>query len=93
MTTNDNNAERISLAEELERKLLALYGPLLTGDELRSVLGYKSMDALRQSIVRKTIPVKVFTVENRRGKFAFTRDVAQWQASLQQNEHKETGGE
>lgn len=74
-----------SFADLLERDLLARYGsPLLGGDDLRSVLGYPSVEALRQAICRGTVPVPVFAVEHRRGKFALTKDVAAWLAKLRQ---------
>ncbi len=73
------------LADLLERDLLARYGaPLLGGDDLRSALGYPSVEALRQAIARGTVPVPVFAVEHRRGKFALTKDVAAWLAKLRQ---------
>jgi hypothetical protein len=74
-----------SLAELLEHDLLTRYhAPLLGGDDLRSALGYPSVEALRQAISRGTVPVPVFSVEHRRGKFALTKDVAAWLAALRQ---------
>ena len=73
------------MAELLERDLLARYNaPLLGGDDLRSALGYPSAEALRQAISRGTVPVPVFAVEHRRGKFALVKDVAAWLATLRQ---------
>ncbi|MBB5360783.1 hypothetical protein HDE76_004031 [Rhodanobacter sp. ANJX3] len=73
------------MAELLERDLLVRYGtPLLGGDDLRSALGYPSVEALRQAISRGTVPVPIFSVEHRRGKFALTKDVAAWLAALRQ---------
>ncbi|EQD47073.1 hypothetical protein B2A_08594, partial [mine drainage metagenome] len=72
-----------SLADLLERELRAGYGsPLIGGEDLRRVLGYASREAMRQAISRGTIPVPVFDVPNRRGKFALTRDVSSWLAQL-----------
>ena len=74
-----------SLADLLERDLLTRHGsPLLGGDDLRSALGYPSVEALRQAISRGTVPVPVFDVAHRRGKFALTKDVATWLAQLRQ---------
>lgn len=82
-----------SLAELLERDLIARHGsPLLGGDNLRSALGYPSVEALRQAISRGTVPVPVFAVEHRRGKFALARDVAAWLATLRQSANH-AGGE
>lgn len=61
--------------------LLERYGPLLTGEVLRTSLGYPSQAALRQSLSRNTTPVNTFRIPGRRGRFALTLDVAQWLAT------------
>lgn len=68
------------MATSLERDLLKIHGPLLANDDLRIALGYPSMDAFRQALSRKTVPIPVFTPEKRRGKFALVKDVAEWLA-------------
>lgn len=73
-------ADTLELAATLERNLMDKYGPMVANDALRVALGYPSMDAFRQALVRKTVPVPVFTLEKRRGKFALVKDVAQWLA-------------
>lgn len=62
----------------LAREMTRLYGPLMSGEELRSALGISSKEAFRKALARKTLPVPVFPLENRRGKFALTLDVAKW---------------
>lgn len=70
------------LANELEQKLMQRYDmPLLAGEDLRRALGYRSLDALRQAVQRNTVPVPVFSIENRRGKYALVRDIALWLAT------------
>lgn len=69
------------LEEILAKDLLYRYGPLLGQDELWRALGYMSLDGLRQAQARGTVPVHVFSLEKRRGKFALSRDVARWLAS------------
>jgi hypothetical protein len=70
-----------TLAKELEQDLLVLYGsPLLCGEDLQKAMGYRTIDAVRQAIARKTIPVKVFSMKNRRGKYALVKDIAYWLA-------------
>ena len=68
------------LATLLERELTSRYGPIVSNDNLRLVLGYASKEAFRQALSRKTIPIPVFEIENRRGKFALIKDVAVWLA-------------
>lgn len=64
------------LYEELQER----YGPLMSGMVLVKALGYGSADAFRQAVSRQTVPVVVFPIAERRGKFALTRDVALWLA-------------
>lgn len=76
MNEKNDAAELMQLIAVLERDLLELYGPLITGENLIKALGYRSKAAFRQSVVRKTVPVQLFEIENRRGKYALTKDVA-----------------
>ncbi|WP_205631430.1 hypothetical protein [Collimonas fungivorans] len=69
------------LAVLLDRELTSRYGPMVSNDNLRLVLGYASKEAFRQALARQTIPIPVFEIENRRGKFALIRDVAVWLAA------------
>lgn len=70
----------------LERQLLtdleAHHGPLLGGTALYRSLGLPSAAAFRQAASRGRLPVPVFSIPNRRGRFALTRDVAAWLAKL-----------
>jgi hypothetical protein len=71
--TNTND-----LAALLERELMGKYGPLISNEDLRQALGYPSMDAFRQALSRKTLPIPVFPLPNRRGKYALVKDLALW---------------
>ena len=73
------------LASALERDLLEKHGPMIANDDLRIALGYPTMDAFRQALSRKTVPVPVFALEKRRGKFALVKDVAEWLAAQRKN--------
>lgn len=68
------------LTKNLEEMLLKEYGPILSDELLRSCLGYRSLGAFRKSVSRNTVPITVFTIANRSGKFALTTDVAKWLA-------------
>lgn len=76
---NERTGEQM-LAADLEKDLLALYGPVVTGEALIKALGYVSKAAFRQSLVRKTVPVPVFELDNRRGKYALAKDIARYLA-------------
>ena len=81
-----------ALASALERDLLHRYGPLIGHDDLRQALGYMSMDAFRQALSRDQMPVPVFAVPHRRGKYALSKDVAHWLARLRSEAHPPTAG-
>lgn len=74
------NADK-GLANLLEQQLLGRYGPVIGNDSLRTVLGYSSMEAFRQALSRQTVPVPIFSLANRRGKYALATDVAHWLAA------------
>lgn len=87
LTMSDEEIE--ALARELEQKLMSFYGaPVLTGAELQKAMGYRSVDALRQAILRKNFPIPVFTMPKRRGRYAFVKDIAKYLATNGIN-HKE----
>lgn len=76
----NEHAKTKALAELLEHELMSKYGPLISNDDLRQALGYVSMDAFRQALARKIMPIPVFPLPNRRGKYALVKDVATWLA-------------
>ena len=74
-------SDQDGIARALEEQLTRLNGPLVTGDYLRIALGYPSMQAFRQALSRKTVPIPVFAIPQRRGKFALVNDLARWLAT------------
>lgn len=66
------------LVADMERQ----YGPLLGGTALYRALGLPSAAAFRQAVSRDALPVPVFAIPHRRGRFALTREVAMWLAQL-----------
>jgi hypothetical protein len=76
-----NKSELDELTNEIERELYSYIGPLLFGKHLYGALGFSNHDAFRQALSRKTIPVEIFSLPNRRGRFALSRDVARWLAN------------
>jgi hypothetical protein len=69
-----------TLAQALESDLFGRHGPMLGGDDLQVALGYPSREAFRQALARGAIPFPVFSLPQRRGKFALVKDVADWLA-------------
>lgn len=68
------------LAQEIEQSLHERHGPMLGGAALCRALGFPTAAAMRQAVSRGRVPVPLFDIENRRGRFALTRDVAMWLA-------------
>ncbi len=67
-----------SSLRELDESLTRSYGPLLGGAALTRALGYPSQSAFRQAVAHDRLPVPVFEIEGRRGRFALTADIAAW---------------
>ena len=69
-----------SLAEKIEQGLLDRHGPMIGDDALRTALGFPSKAAFRQALSRHRIDIPIFSLPQRRGKFALVKDVAEWLA-------------
>lgn len=67
-----------ALQRELEIELMTQYGPIVSGKNLLRLLAFPSQAALRQALSRKLLPVPLFSIQHRRGKFALVKDLAQW---------------
>lgn len=88
MQENDpSNPLADDLARELNEQLVRQFGPILSSEGLVKALGYRSSAAYRQAVTRDTVPVPLFQIPNRRGRFALARDVAIW---LSQQRHAVT---
>ena len=55
---------------------------MIGGADLVHVAGFPNAAALRQAIHRNKVGFLVFQVSGRRGRFAWTADVAQWLSKL-----------
>lgn len=78
----------MSLALEIESSLMKSSGPLLTGDVLVRSLGYPSVSAFKKALQRNAVPVAVFSIPRRKGRFALSRDVAHWLAQQREQNAK-----
>lgn len=56
--------------------------PLLCGQELWMLLGYRSANAFSQAARRGTTPIPVFPIAGRKGQHALRSDVEAWLAKL-----------
>ena len=86
MTNQDiASSDQVSLSDGLARHLIEReHGPILSCPMLWRLLGYRSVDAFRKAVQRKTVPVETFTIPSRRGRFARTADVVRWLDTLTQ---------
>ena len=57
-------------------------GELVSGEALWMALGYRTPASFRQAAHRKTVPIHVFDLPNRRGKHAFRADLDAWISEL-----------
>lgn len=78
MTTKAPLALKIGENNSLQEQ----FGLLISGTALAKLLGYPSANAFRTAIYRGTVPIRMFEVSGRRGKFALTAEVETWLAEL-----------
>mgnify|MGYP001010044942 FL=1 len=64
---------------------LAGNGPLLTGRALWQALGYTTAAAFYKAAERSALPIPVFRIRGRAGRFAFTQDVESWLWALKED--------
>lgn len=69
------------IAAEIQAELTARFGAVLADEAICTALKYPSMAAFRKALARGTVPVPVFSIEGRRGKFALAADVGDWWAT------------
>lgn len=80
---NEITKEEMKEEKAFYDALVSKYGQLIASRDLVVELGFSSAAALRQSAHRNKLGFTVFEINNRRGKFAFTKDVAIWLANQQ----------
>lgn len=79
MSNSDN-------CREMKDALLKQYGPLISGLDLRSILGYKAASTFNRAKRLNLVGVHIFKLPNRRGSFALTKDVVDWLNNVSQTE-------
>lgn len=75
------NTRHAEVFRELEQK----YGPMVSGQAMWRLLGYRTGVDFRQAAMRGVLPVQVFTNPEHKGEFAWIRDVAAWLVTLEAN--------
>lgn len=64
--------------EQLENMLVRHYGATIGGRDLREALGFKSATAFCRAVRAGRLPIRLFEIEGRRGRFALATNVAEW---------------
>ena len=62
----------------LEKELTEKHGAVVGNSDLRHLLGFKSYSSFNRAVRMNLLELDIFMIKNRRGKFALTKDVAQW---------------
>lgn len=73
----------------IELNLREQYGPIVGGSALWKLLGFRTSAAFRQALSRGKLPIAVFPIKNRKGKFAHVHDVASWLVALSGEREKD----
>lgn len=73
-----SEAKRPKVEAEVTQWLLQEHGPLMSGEALWRSIGFKNSAAFRQAKYQGRLCVPVFSIPQRRGTFALTKDVADW---------------
>jgi hypothetical protein len=65
--------------------LLSRHGEVVGGEALMRCLGYRSARSFARAGAQGQLPVATFALAGRRGRYAKTRDVAEWLETLGKN--------
>ncbi len=76
-----NESSKQEDADRIDRS-----GALVSGEVLWRGLGYRTAASFRQAAHRKTVPIHVFDLPNRRGKHAFRAELDAWVKALMERE-------
>ena len=64
--------------EAFESQVFEQFGLLMGSNELARALSFTSLASFRQACRRGKIPIPMFKIEGRAGRFAISTDVAKW---------------
>ncbi|QHJ09967.1 hypothetical protein FX988_00176 [Paraglaciecola mesophila] len=94
MSKLEKTQKERELAQRIKKDLIEQHGMLVFGKTLYQVLGFTNGDAFRQAFKRGKLPVAVFELEGKRGRYALAEDIANWLASRRMtvNVQEQRGG-
>jgi len=76
--TDEGQAQHVTTELELRRNLEQTFGRMMSSKQIGQLLVYPSAAAFRQALHRGAVKIRMFTLPQRRGRFAVTIDVARW---------------
>ena len=76
MVQRQTSPELKRLIDEIYSELKQEAGYIVSGDALRRALGFSTIGAMTKAIARKKLPLPLFEMPNRRGKFIRARELA-----------------
>lgn len=68
-------------AQILLDRLTATHGELIGSAALGRCLGYRTPRAFQVAMQRRRVPIETFVLTGRRGRYAYTFEVARWLAA------------
>ena len=74
----NNRIEKIIFENSREQEIASKYGHLLGLEEIKEVLKYKSIDALKKAYYDDKLPLRLRKIEGRSGLFCTAKAVAEY---------------
>ena len=69
--------------KSVEEELRSLHGRFMSGEDLWRELWFRNSASFRKAKSKGRLGLRVFSIPNRRGIFAYTSDVAKWLIDLE----------
>ena len=69
------------------------YGPVVGGDELRALIGFKSGAAFQKALSSGALQAPLYSIAGRRGYFALTEQLCRWYLAQRQPSANSSAGD
>ncbi|MEC7546898.1 MAG: hypothetical protein VYB48_08175 [Pseudomonadota bacterium] len=78
MTGNYMRQRKLIIEYTSKQMIMQKYGPLLSLEEIRDVLKYKTEEAVKKAYYKGTLPIKLVKIEGRAGLFCSAQAMADY---------------
>ncbi len=78
MTGNFMRQRKLIIEYTSKQMIMQKYGPLLSLEEIRDVLKYKTEEAVKKAYYKGTLPIKLVKIEGRAGLFCSAQAMADY---------------